>query len=70
MTNNIAEFMSRIAHIDGNREIMKPDLCLATARPNMDVGRLPALVRIKVGAIRTPAQNGRHVVPSPAIVSP
>jgi hypothetical protein len=66
MANDIGYFMGREPGIDRNRHIVKPEFGFLAYRPNMNVRGLVALVRIKEGAIGSPAQNRRHVTPYPA----
>ena len=69
MANDIADFMGREPGVDRNRHIVKPEFgFVACCSRNVNVRGFFALIRIKEGAIGSPAQNRRHVNPSPALV--
>src|SRR5450759_3849614 len=60
VADNSANFMGGKSRIDRDREVVQPELGFEISGPNVDMRRLAALVRIEEGAIRSPAQDGRH----------
>ena len=65
MANNIADFMRREPGVGRNRHIVKPKFGFMAGSRNVNVRGFIALIRIKEGAIGSPAQNRRHVTPHP-----
>src|SRR3984957_7079489 len=51
VADNSADFMGRKSRIDGDRKVMQPEFGFEIARPDMNMRRLTALVRIEERAI-------------------
>jgi hypothetical protein len=60
MPDNSADFVGGKSRIDGDREVMQPELGFEISGPDVDMRRLPAFVRIEERAIRSPTEDGRH----------
>jgi len=55
VADNSADFMGGKSRIDGDRQVVKPYLGFGITRPDMDMGRFSAFVRIKERTIGSPA---------------
>jgi hypothetical protein len=60
LADNSADFVSGKSRIDGDREVVEPELGLEVSGPDVDMRRLAALIGIKEGAIGSPAEHGGH----------
>src|ERR1700692_3671613 len=60
VADNSADFMGRKSLINRDREVMQPEFGFEISRPNVDMRRLAAFVRIEERAIWPPAQDGWH----------
>src|ERR1700686_1760662 len=61
VADNSPDFMGRKSRINRDGEVMQPEFGLQNSRPNVDMRRLAAFVRIEERAIWPPAQDGWHV---------
>jgi hypothetical protein len=60
--HNITEFVGWKTRVDSQCEVVQPELGLLAARPNVNVRRLAAFVRVEVRSIGSSAQNCGHVI--------
>ena len=61
IADNITKFMRGKSGVEGDGEVVQPEFGFPAARANMDMRRFTALVGVEIRAVRSPAQDSRHV---------